>query len=139
MSDAAQSQPTRRVLRTMTVVIAWLLLWAGLTLLIASAGIIVFYGRISLDQLLLNLIAVQTDGGGGAGLVWAAIIVIGVVPIALTLSLALWRRRRIRTSTRTGRRSLAPGGDNPRHNRFRPCPGRHCGRCFRICTDDQDS
>jgi phosphoglycerol transferase len=83
---------------------AWLLLWAGLTLLVASIGIRVFYGRISLDQLLLNLIAVQTDGGGGAGLVWSAVIAIGVLPVAATATLAWWRRRRIRRGLRAGRR-----------------------------------
>lgn len=102
-----------RTLRAAASTIAWVLFWAGLTLLIASLGIRVFYGKISLDQLLLNLIAVQTDGGGGAGLVWAAIIAIGVLPIAATLALAFGRRRRVRRAARAGRpraRILGPVG-----------------------------
>lgn len=99
MSQAPPA-PAARPARAITAVAAWMFLWAGLTLLVASLGIRVFYGKISLDQLLLNLIAVQTDGGGGAGLVWAAIIVIGVVPIATTLGLVFWRRRRIRRARR---------------------------------------
>ena len=100
MNDTPTRTRPARVLRAIVAVVAWVLLWAGLTLLVASLGIRVFYGKISLDQLLLNLIAVQTDGGGGAGLVWAAIIVIGVLPVAVTMALVWWRRRRIRRGRR---------------------------------------
>ena len=106
MSQAPPPSASRisRVVRGCAAVSGWVFLWAGLTLLIASLGIRVFYGKISLDQLLLNLIAVRTDGGGGAGLVWAAIIVIGVAPIAVTLLLALRRARRARRARDAGRR-----------------------------------
>lgn len=73
----------------------YVLIWAGLTLLIAAVGIRFYWGKISVGQMLLNLVAIETDGGAGA-IVWVGILVIGVVPLLITAGIALWpyfRRR----------------------------------------------
>lgn len=81
-------------------VLIYLLLWAGLVML-GAAGVIHFnWGRISVGQMLLNLMSVEPDGGGGS-IVWTAILWIGVVPVLLTVAAVLWhqhRRRRRRVS-----------------------------------------
>ncbi|WP_030013640.1 sulfatase-like hydrolase/transferase [Curtobacterium sp. S6] len=83
-------------------VVVYLLIWAGLTFLIAALGIRHFWGKISVSQMLTNLVSVQTDGGGGA-LVWMGIGFVGVLPIVLTIGIALFRRylrrRRARRDT----------------------------------------
>lgn len=74
------------------------LIWAGLALLIAAVGIRLFWGKISVGQMLLHLVSVETDGGGGA-IVWIGILGIGVAPLLITVGIALWqhfRRRRRR-------------------------------------------
>lgn len=90
---------TRRVGAVLGRVLVYALIWAGLVLLIAAAGIRFYWGKISVGQMLLNLVSVQTDGGGGA-IVWAGILGLGVVPLLVTLGIAGWqyaRRRRRRT------------------------------------------
>ncbi|MEG9250213.1 sulfatase-like hydrolase/transferase [Arthrobacter sp. Soc17.1.1.1] len=73
------------------------LIWAGLALLIAAVGIRFYWGEISVGQMLLNLMSVETDGGGGA-IVWVGILGIGVVPLLITAGIASWQyfRRRKR-------------------------------------------
>ncbi|MEX5269337.1 LTA synthase family protein [Kocuria sabuli] len=89
------------VLRRVGVVVgrllAYVLIWAGLALLIAAAGIRFYWGKISVGQMLLNLVSVEIDGGGGA-VVWMGILGIGVVPLLITAGVALWQylRRRER-------------------------------------------
>ncbi|GAA1343910.1 hypothetical protein GCM10009611_18190 [Arthrobacter roseus] len=77
------------------------LIWAGLALLIAAAGIRFFWGEISVGQMLLNLVSVETDGGGGA-IVWIGILGIGVVPLLITVGIALWQHLRRRKRRRNG-------------------------------------
>ena len=90
----------RRVGAVVGRLLVYVLIWAGLALLIAAAGIRYFWGEISVGQMLLNLVSVETDGGGG-NIVWLGILGIGVLPLLLTLGIALWqffrRRRRVRS------------------------------------------
>ena len=87
----------RRVGVVVGRLLVYLLIWAGLTLLIAAAGIRYYWGEISVGQMLLNLMSVETDGGGGA-IVWVGILGIGVVPLLITAGIASWQyfRRRKR-------------------------------------------
>ena len=71
------------------------LIWAGLALLIAAAIIRSHWGEISVGQMLLNLVSVETDGGGGP-IIWIAVLGIGVVPLLITAGIALWRYARHR-------------------------------------------
>ena len=70
----------------------WVLVWLGMTLLITSIGLRLFFGKITLDQLLFNVIALRVEGGGGE-LVWLGIIGIVVVPALLTWLLAYLHAR----------------------------------------------
>ncbi|MFF0990003.1 sulfatase-like hydrolase/transferase [Kocuria nitroreducens] len=79
----------------------YVLIWAGLALLIAAAGIRAFWGKISVGQMLLNIVSVETDGGGGA-IVWIGILGIGVVPLLITVGIALWQEFRRRRRRRNG-------------------------------------
>ncbi|MBO0596830.1 LTA synthase family protein [Nesterenkonia sp. E16_7] len=76
-------------------ILVFLLVWVGLALLIAAGLIRFFWGEITVGQMLLNLVSVETDGGGGA-LVWVCILGIGVLPLLITTGLALALRRRAR-------------------------------------------
>ncbi len=79
-------------------VLVYLLVWAGLTLLIAAIGIRLYWGKISVSQMLLNLVTVETDGGGGP-IVWIGVLGVGVLPLVITVGIALAhhvRRRRCR-------------------------------------------
>ncbi|WP_461169370.1 LTA synthase family protein [Arthrobacter sp. Z1-15] len=91
---------TRRVGGVMGRILLYVLIWAGLALLIAAIGIRFFWGEISVNQMLLNLVSVETDGGGGS-IVWMGILGIGVVPLLITLAIAfghhMLRRRRRRS------------------------------------------
>lgn len=98
----------RGALRTAGIVLwralAYFLIWLGLTLLMAGIGIRIFFGRITVSQMLSNLTP-ETDGGGGP-LVWAGVLLVGVLPILLTLLIA-WRvaarrRRRRRAAALEG-------------------------------------
>lgn len=91
---------TRRVGVVLGRVLVYVLIWAGLALLIAAAGIRYYWGEISVGQMLLNLVSVETDGGGG--LVWIGVFGIGVVPLLLTLGIALWQSRRRRKRRNLG-------------------------------------
>ncbi|CAL8896535.1 hypothetical protein KVA01_09320 [Kocuria varians] len=86
----------RRALALLARSASYLLIWAGLVLLAAAGVIRHYWGPISVGQMRMNLMSVQTDGGGGS-IVWVAVVVIGVLPVVLTLALAvglhLWRRR----------------------------------------------
>ncbi|WP_434993445.1 LTA synthase family protein [Arthrobacter sp. Ld5] len=96
---------TRRLGVAAGRVLLYVLLWAGLALLIAAVGIRFLWGEISVNQMLLNLVSVETDGGGGS-LVWMGLLGVGVLPLLLTLGVAVWqyvRRRRLRESEGTRR------------------------------------
>lgn len=84
------------------------LIWLGLTLLAAAGVIRHYWGQISVGQMRMNLVSVQTDGGGGS-IVWVSVLLIGVLPVLLTLAVALgqwvWRRRRL-----SGHTARAPRG-----------------------------
>ena len=87
----------RRLTPTLARSASYLLIWAGLALLAAATVIRHYWGAVSVGQVRMNLISVQTDGGGGH-VVWVAVIAIGVLPALITGALAaglhLWRRRR---------------------------------------------
>ncbi|WP_043441209.1 LTA synthase family protein [Arthrobacter sp. L77] len=91
------SDPILHVARRVGVVVArvllYLVLWAGLALLFAAVGIRFQWGEISVNQMLLNLVSVETDGGGGS-LVWTGILVVGVLPLLITGGVALWQHSR---------------------------------------------
>lgn len=92
---------TQRVGVVVGGLLVYILIWLGLAMLIAAVGIRFYWGEISVGQMLLNLVSVETDGGGGA-IVWAGILGIGVVPLLLTLAIAFWRHSRHRSRRRTG-------------------------------------
>lgn len=92
---------TRRVGAVTGRVLVYVLIWAGLALLIAAAGIRFFWGEISVTQMRLNLVSVETDGGGGA-VVWIGILGIGVVPLLITAAIAAWQHRRRRRRRLSG-------------------------------------
>lgn len=73
----------------------YLLIWLALTLFIVGIGIHMFWGSITVDQMMMNLVSMQTDGGGG-DLVWLGILAFGVLPVVLTLGIAFWHHRRVR-------------------------------------------
>ncbi|WP_417218086.1 sulfatase-like hydrolase/transferase [Arthrobacter sp.] len=85
-------------------VLVYILLWAGLVLLFAGIGIRVFFGKISVGQMLLNLVSVQTDGGGGP-LVWIGILLIVVLPLLVIAGIAFWHRSRLRKRRAGGGRT----------------------------------
>ncbi|MCC9198269.1 sulfatase-like hydrolase/transferase [Arthrobacter sp. zg-Y820] len=101
----AASGPVLRAARKAGVVLGrillYVLIWAGLALLIAAAGIQFYWGEISVSQMMLNLVSVETEGGGGS-VVWAGILGIGVAPVVITALIALWQffRRRKRRKNR---------------------------------------
>ena len=82
-------------------IVVYVLIWAGLALLIAAAGIRFYWGKISVGQMLLHLVSVETDGGGGA-IVWIGILGIGVVPLLITVGIALCQHYRRRTRRHQG-------------------------------------
>lgn len=92
---------TRRVGVITGRILIYALIWAGLALLFAAIGIRLFFGKISVGQMLLNLVSVETDGGGGS-LIWIGVLVVGVVPLLLTVGIALWRHSRHRKLLRHG-------------------------------------
>ncbi|WDF33989.1 sulfatase-like hydrolase/transferase [Arthrobacter agilis] len=102
-------QTTRRIGVVVGYALVYLLIWAGLVMLFAAAGIRYFWGEISVGQMLLNLVSVETDGGGGA-IVWIGILVVGVAPVLITAGIALWQAYR-RRRRRLGR--VAPSGRSP--------------------------
>lgn len=92
----------------------YLLIWAGIAMLIAGIGIRYYFGKISFGQMLLNVVTVETDGGGGA-LVWMGILGIGVLPLLITVGIAVWmymrrrkRHRRVRTRPAHNSRWIMP-------------------------------
>lgn len=97
------------VIRQVGVVLGYLLvyvlIWAGLAMLIAAIGIRYYFGKISFGQMRLNIVTVETDGGGGP-LVWMGILGIGVLPLVITIGIAVWhffrrrKRRRLGCDTR---------------------------------------
>ncbi|WP_016995950.1 hypothetical protein [Kocuria atrinae] len=64
------------VIRQGGVVLGYLLvyvmIWAGLAMLIAAIGIRYYFGKISFGQMRLNIVTVETDGGGGPWFGWAS-------------------------------------------------------------------
>ncbi|MDN3905843.1 LTA synthase family protein [Arthrobacter sp. YD2] len=87
--------------------LVYLLIWLGLTLLIAAIGIRMFWGEITVGQMLLNLVSVETDGGGGS-IVWMGILGVGVLPVLITLAVAFWQRSRRRKHRARGQHLSSP-------------------------------
>ncbi|MGP5073871.1 sulfatase-like hydrolase/transferase [Arthrobacter rhombi] len=94
MSDRIQNVALRLAF-VLGHLLVYVLIWLGLLLLFAAIGIRVFFGKISVGQMLLNLVSVQTEGGGGS-VVWIGVLVIGVLPLLVTVGIALWHRHRLR-------------------------------------------
>lgn len=76
-------------------VAVYLLIWLALTLFIVGIGIHMFWGAITVDQMMMNLVSMQADGGGG-DLVWLGILAFGVLPVVLTLAIAYGHYRFLR-------------------------------------------
>ncbi|GAA1137743.1 hypothetical protein GCM10009672_03960 [Nesterenkonia lutea] len=91
--------------RVLGRLIVFLLVWVGLALLTAAVLIRIFWGQITVGQLLLNLVSVETAGGGGS-VVWICILGIGVAPLLITAGLALWQARRRRRRSQNADESL---------------------------------
>ena len=94
---------TRRTSVIAGYVFLYVALWIGLTLLFAAAGIRFFWGEITVGQMLLNLVSVETDGGGGP-IVWIGVIGVGIIPLLITAAIALGhylRKRKRRLSDET--------------------------------------
>ncbi|WP_298587194.1 LTA synthase family protein [uncultured Kocuria sp.] len=91
----------RRVGAVLGHLLVYVLIWAGLALLIAAAGIRYYWGEISVGQMLLNLVSVELDGGGGP-IVWMGVLGVGVLPLLITAGIALWQHSRRRTRRRSG-------------------------------------
>jgi phosphoglycerol transferase len=104
------SYVTRRVEIVVGYTLVYVLIWAGLTLLIAALGIRYYWGEISVGQMLLNLISVELDGGGGS-IVWVGIFGVGVAPIVITAAIGVGHHLRRRKRRRTGQDA------RPRHVR----------------------
>ena len=98
---------TRRVGVVLGRIVIYVLIWASLALLIAAAGIRFYWGEITVSQMLLNLVSVETDGGGGP-VVWAGILGIGVAPVVITALVALWQFFRRRKRRRNGQHRRPP-------------------------------
>ncbi|WP_225437558.1 LTA synthase family protein [Arthrobacter sedimenti] len=98
---------TRRVGVVLGRVLVYVLIWAGLALLIAAAGIRFYWGTISVSQMLMNLVSVETDGGGGS-IVWVGILGVGVAPLLITVGIAVVQYYRSRARRRRGE-DLRPG------------------------------
>ncbi|MHA7286923.1 LTA synthase family protein [Arthrobacter sp. MDT3-44] len=92
---------TRRVGVVVGRFLVYLLIWAGLVLLITALGIRYYWGTISVSQMLMNLVSVETDGGGGS-IVWVGILGVGVAPVLITVGIALWQYSRRRRHHRDG-------------------------------------
>ncbi|WP_035764201.1 LTA synthase family protein [Arthrobacter sp. H20] len=96
---------TLRVTRRTGVVVGHiavhLLIGVGLALLMAAVIIRLSWGEISVNQLFLNIVAVETDGGGGP-IVWISILGIGVAPLVVAVGIALWQYSRHRKRRRDG-------------------------------------
>lgn len=106
MSDRIRNVP-QRLAAVLGYLLVYVLIWVGLVLLFASIGIRVFFGKISVGQMLLNLVSVETDGGGGS-FIWIGILVIGVLPLLVTAGIALWHRSRLRKRRAGGGRTRRP-------------------------------
>ncbi|KQO01646.1 MULTISPECIES: LTA synthase family protein [unclassified Arthrobacter] len=90
-------QSARPIAVALAYALLYLLLWAGLVLLIAGLGIRHYWGDISVSQMMLNLVSVETEGGGGS-IVWIGIFGIGVAPILISAAIGFlhyrWRHPR---------------------------------------------
>lgn len=91
MSGAAKTT-AKRVGAVIGHVAVYVLIWLALTLFIVGIGIHMFWGSITVDQMMMNLVSMQTDGGGG-DLVWLGVLAFGVLPVALTVLIAYVRHR----------------------------------------------
>jgi phosphoglycerol transferase len=102
----------RRVSSVIGGVLLYVLVWAGFTMLAAAIGIRFYWGPITVDQMMLNLVSVQGEGGGGT-MVLICILGIGVLPVLLTAGIAYWRfrvKRRRRASAATVEAAVADSG-----------------------------
>jgi len=85
--------------RVLSRAVVFVMIWLGLLLLMSAVIIHYYWGQVTVVQVLLNLMAVQLDGGGGP-IVWVCIFGIGLFPLLLTIALTSWpyfqRRRNLR-------------------------------------------
>ncbi|MHA7293886.1 sulfatase-like hydrolase/transferase [Arthrobacter sp. HLT1-21] len=104
-AGGAMLDRTLHVIRRTGVVVGLIvvhfLIGAGIALLMAAVIIRSHWGEISVNQMLLNIVSVETDGGGGS-IVWISVLGIGVLPLLITVGIALWRSVRRRKRRRTG-------------------------------------
>ena len=95
------NQMTRRTAVVVGRIVLHVLIGVGLALLMAAIIIRLSWGEITVNQMFLNLVAVETDGGGGS-IVWISILGVGVAPLLATVGLALWLHSRRRKRRRDG-------------------------------------
>ena len=79
----------------------WAMVWVSIMLLITTVGLRLLFGKITIDQLVFNIIALRAGGGSGGELVWFGILAILVLPTIITALLAMWavKRRNKRLNT----------------------------------------
>ncbi|GAA1133080.1 LTA synthase family protein [Arthrobacter flavus] len=94
-------QVTRRAGVVVGRIVVHLLIGVGLALLMAAVIIRLSWGEISVNQMFLNIVAVEADGGGGS-IVWMSVLGIGVVPLLTTGGIAVWLYFRRRQRRRAG-------------------------------------
>ena len=99
MSSEATSR-VGRAARVVGIVLVYIALWVGITLLLAGIGIRLMWVDISVDQMMLNIVTINADGGGGL-VVWIAVLGFGLLPILITLGIWFLRFRRRRRRERT--------------------------------------
>ena len=98
----------RRLARVLGETLIFLLVCLGTAALAAGLGIRHYWGPITFEQMRMNLMSVQFDGGGGS-IVWLGLLFVVVVPVLAGLAVVLWRwRMRVRRSRAEERRRSLP-------------------------------
>lgn len=100
---------TGRIGRVLAGVLLFTLTWLGMALLIAAAIIHYHWGKVTVVQVLMNLMSMEIGGGGGV-IVWVCILGIGVAPLLMTIGVLWWPSilRRIRRRRSTSARHHGP-------------------------------
>ncbi|MGP9724596.1 LTA synthase family protein [Corynebacterium sp. AOP40-9SA-29] len=102
----------KRIGSILGYVAMYVLIWAGVFMLVTGIGIRMLWGPISVDQMLMNLVATDTDGGGGS-LVITGVLAFGVLPVLITLGVGFFHYRHVRkVRTRSARTSADEAEDD---------------------------
>jgi phosphoglycerol transferase len=109
LSGPVTTTTAKRIGSVLGRLAVYLLIWLALTLFIVGIGIHMFWGAITVDQMMMNLVSMQTDGGGG-DLVWLGVLAFGVLPVVLTLVIAYGHYRFLRRGRAAADDDTAPVG-----------------------------